>query len=199
MRRQKFLAGWEYYVFGPIVVVLVAFAVWVSVAATVGTYRAAQANAQIMDIITKVRDMKIPNDAVAERVAKELFRRLSVEGNYDVVQIKGAFLGADPEQGVLNPWGGTVRVFFYPSMSSFRIETAVSSLGCRKILLNLSAKDNAVIKLRRVDIKEDDPARLWGLVYEERKNTEGKTLHPSVIYSSCGTDKDNLLSLTFYQ
>ena len=198
MQRKRIFIGWSYYLFGPIILVLVAFAIWVALAASLETYRAAQANAQIVDIIAEARQMNVPKEAAAERASQELFRRFSASGMYDIVQIKGAFLGSDPERGLMNPWGGTVRVFFYPAMSSFRIETAVSALACQKILLKLAAQDNKVLKLRRVDIKEDDPARLWRLVYEEGKGVETKTLMPNVIYGGCGEDTQNLLSLTFY-
>jgi len=192
--RSRWFTGWEYYVFGPIVVVLVSCALWISFSAAHENYRLAQANAQLYNIIGTVREMRVPQDAVPERALKEFYRRLSESQMAQVVQVLPPFLGKEAEQGLQNPWGEVVRVYLYPSVQSVRIEMPVSSSVCRNMLLFAAEKSN-ILRLRRVDVKENDAIRVWRILYEEGRD---KKLTTETIYGGCGDNVEDVLSLTFY-
>lgn len=194
--RKNFL-GLDYYIIGPAVVLLILVSVWLTLAATYENYRVGAATNQIIRVVSLARDMRVPVDASPIRAAGSFFERLMQLDSSEVEQIAPAFLGKEAEYGVVNPWGERMRVFFYPAARALRLETAVSASACGK-MLKFYSKDLGALGVRRIDVKEDDPARLWRLVYEEGKVKDNKTLTSEAIRSGCGVDGQNLLSLTFY-
>lgn len=185
---------WEYYIFGPIVVVLVVAALWITVSAAYGNYRLAQATSQIIRVVDTSRSLKVQTSAQPPRAVADFFNRYGEIYKAEIQQEASAFVGDAPKKVLHNPWGGVLRVQFYPDKQAMRIETSVAAIDCRR-LLNFYAKEVIALGLRRIDVRTDDEFSAWRLVYIEGGGAPELT--PQAIYSGCGKEGKNLLSLTF--
>lgn len=191
--KRKWYTGLSFYVVAPIVMIGAVAALVLTLLATYENYSLGRATDQIIRVVSLARDLRLANETAPERAATVFFTRMEQVAPSEVIQISSPFLGEKSEQGVKNPWGGVMRVFFYPSAASVRLETALSSGACRRLLF-FYAKDALSLGIRRVDVRSADAGSVWRMLYQEKGT--GSVLSPEAIYSGCGSDQ-TILSLTF--
>ncbi len=195
MRRRSFYASVVFYFIAPLVLAACVAALVVTGLATYENYKLGQTTDQIVRVVSLARDLKLAKDFTPERSSFLFFERLQGIMSSEVLTWPPSSEGRTQEHGVRTPSGDVLRVYFYPSSSSVRLETKISATFCRRVLL-FYAKDVVSLGLRRVDARSDEIGTIWRMIYQE----QGKDSHLSsdAIRAGCGTDGDDVLSLTFY-
>ncbi|MDD3181586.1 MAG: hypothetical protein PHD48_02115 [Alphaproteobacteria bacterium] len=191
--KKTWYSGILFYFVAPVVMIGAIIALALTGFATYENYRLGQATDQIIRIVSLARDLRVAKDIPSDKASLIFYERLRQISPAEVVEVSSQFLGDRPEQGLLNPWGEVLRVFFYPSANSLRLETQLSSAACRR-MLSFYAKDVGSLGVRRIDVRNADAGSVWRMVYQE----QGGILSPHAIYGGCGDDVQDVLSLTFY-
>lgn len=187
---------WEVIFIAPLVLALVLAGVWLVGNAAYENIRLSRAADQIVSVVALARDMHVPKTADANRVMGAFAARMQSQSIAPVIITKSAFLDQPAQKGFENPWGNPVSFYFYPAAQAMRLEGLFSSVACRKLLL-LYAKDAGALGIRRVDIKSEDVAGVWGLIYQSQKDQKNSQISEEAIYVGCGKSKEVILSLSF--
>lgn len=187
---------WEVIFAAPIVLALILTGVWLVMSAAYENFHLSRAADQIIRTVSLAREMRIPKNASTQRVTEAFTKRMAALNIAPVIITKSAFLDKPAQRGYENPWGNSVSVYFYPQAQAVRLEGAVSAAACRRLLL-LYAEDPNGLGMRRIDIKNEDIAGAWRLVYEASETNKGKQIVPAAIHTGCGKKGTVLLSLSF--
>lgn len=187
---------WEVIFMAPLVLALVLAGVWLVGNAAYENVRLSRAADQMISVVSLARDLKIPQNADTSRVMSAFVSRMQSQSIAPIVTTQSSFLDKPAQKGFMNPWDNPVSVYFYPSAQVMRFEGLFSSVACRKLLL-LYAKDAGALGLRRIDIKSDDIAGVWGMVYESPKGKKNSQISEEAIYVGCKKSDDVILSLSF--
>lgn len=193
--KRTWYAGLSFYVVAPVVSLVACCALVLTILAAYENYRLGQATDQVIQVVSLARELRVSKEIPADRALATFYARMGQVAPSSVVLISSPFMGEKQEQGITNPWGDVMRVFFYPAMASVRLEMPVSSAACRRLLL-FYANDVRPLGVRRVDVRSSDAGAVWRMVYQEQDNAA--VLLPDAIYGGCGEDAQDILSLTFY-
>lgn len=186
--KKTWLNKGESLFLAPILLGAVLFGIWVSVAAAINNYRFARAIDQLLNVAAIARDF-----SADPRLSLEI----GTEKFLDRLQSFGLGLVPSPNgktRLLPTPWGTNMQFVFSPQMKLMRLETGLSSVGCKKTLTFL-ASDPAALGLRRIDISDIGPTSLWRNVYQDSQSD--KKISPEGIKAACSQSKDLLLGLNF--
>lgn len=192
--KKKWYASLVFYVVAPFVILGALATLVLAFYAAFENYRLGRATEQILYVVSFSRDLRISPTLSSDEAQALFFSQIKQVLPSDVVQVADSFLGEKAELGLMNPWDKPMRVYFYPSWDSLRIETPLSSSACRQVLL-FYAKNTKTVGLKRVDIRAADPGAVWRLVYQEQAGNSALT--SNMVYGGCGNDGQDILSLTF--
>jgi len=195
--KKRWLFEIDYYFFMPLVVVIIAASLWLTVSAAIENYKLGRMADQLVRMASVARSVHVAADTVDFIVREAFFDQIKTIGDDEVVVVvPSAGVGRPAERGVVLPWGDIARASFYPDHHAFRFELPVSPSICRR-LLSLYRKDVSEFGLLRVDVRSQEPPAFWRKVYETQQKAGAKDIPESEIYSSCSNGGDVVVSLTF--
>lgn len=192
IQRHHYEVNWWTLLVSPVVLLIIAFGLWVSVSAVLENSRLARMSGEILSVVALARDMAIDYRANDEQATRVLFERLAQTGIFEIVSPD------DPtKRGFVNPWGELGSIGLLPSEQALRFRTRVSPVVCRRFLA-LYAKAAPSLGLARVDVREEDGFSSWRTLYTAPLKDRAETVMDSfAIQSGCGNTGLVLLSLTF--
>jgi len=195
--NRRWLSVTGFYIFGPIVLVLVVASFWLVFMAMAENSRLGKATEQIIGILSVARYMPFSPNATPDRALNDFYDQIAKARSYEIVQLTPSTADGQSGKVIKNPWGGNIKVSFIPYERIFSLETAIPSSVCRKILL-LYSRDLQDMGIRRIEVKEDSFDRnLWRLIYEQGNANFLKGLPVEAIYVGCGNDIRDLVRFTF--
>ena len=154
----------------------------------------ARATDQILSVIAAARDMGANLSATPDRATADLFERLS---HFENLHIRPAAEGAK-WPSLTNPWGGRMDVEMLPSSRELRLQTTLSPVVCRRMIL-FYAKDAPPLGVQRVEAREEGPVPTTGrMLYDGSEDISRSKLNLSAVKVGCGEGKQVALILTIH-
>lgn len=183
---------WKTFFVAPLVVAGIVAALWLAVTAAYENIRFVRATDLILGVIAVAHDMAVDVATPPERATASLFERLS---HLDNMHIRAAAEGAR-WPSLINPWGGRVNVEMLPSSRQLRLQTALSPVVCRRMIL-FYAKDAPSLGVQRVEAHDEGPAPTTGrMIYDGPDDISRSKLDLSTVRVGCGEDQWVTLILT---
>jgi hypothetical protein len=175
-------------VVGAVVLAGLAAGLFVTIGAVIENIRFVRATDQILEIVRAGR-------ALAQEGA--LSDALATGTLYD--RLNGAKVAGENGRSsrfLRNAWGQPLTLAMAPSTQTLRIEDAVSTGICRRIIYQFG-KDTQSLGLLRVEALDVLSASPWRTLFDVTTTSREQRVDAMAIQAACGTSPKVVLALTF--
>ncbi len=187
-------------IFYPIVVLVLAVVsvgMWFTWQAQEENHRLGIALNQVLRVVERARGVRLSVNISPIILQNRLIDALVRDDHQQETVLPPTGLDQGPVKALINPWGRVLKIKLFPSLHKIRLESAVSSNNCRRMLA-FYVHEIASLGLQRVDVMQDPTYDLWGLVYDEKRQLQGSQgLSDDMMRKGCGKGLEPILALTF--